>query len=66
MLVEELARQNPDVRLIDTHPHLDGDNEKFIDLVHFAPQGDRQLAETFFEGIKDMLSVDLAGATPQK
>jgi len=66
MLVQELTRQNPDVRLVDTHPHLDGDNEKFIDLMHFCPEGDKQMGETFFEGIKDILRIDLAGPPLQK
>jgi len=66
MLVQELARQNPDVRLVDTHPHLDSDNEKFIDLIHFCPEGDKQLGETFFEGIKDILRIDLARRPLQK
>ena len=59
MLVTELARQHPEVCFVDTNPGLDREHQKFIDLVHFAPEGDRQMAETVFEAIKDVLGSDL-------
>jgi lysophospholipase L1-like esterase len=58
--VRELAQQHPDVRWVDTHPSLDGDHDKFIDLIHFTQDGRRQLAESLFAGIKDLLAHDLA------
>ncbi|HEV2391222.1 MAG TPA: hypothetical protein VG146_02550 [Verrucomicrobiae bacterium] len=61
LLLEELARQNPEVCLVDTHPQLDGAHDKFIDLVHFAPAGDRQMAETFFAAITNLVQQDLGG-----
>jgi lysophospholipase L1-like esterase len=59
-MVRELARQNPEICFVSTHPHLDGENNKFIDLMHFDPDGERQLAETMFEGIKETLERDLS------
>lgn len=58
-IVRELAAQNPEVCLIDTHPHLDGENEKFIDLMHFTQAGRQQLAENIFAGIQNVLEKDL-------
>lgn len=54
-LLAAIAQRHPEVRLVDTHPSLDGDHRKFIDLVHFAPDGDRQLAENIFDGISNIL-----------
>ncbi len=59
-LVEQIARQHPEIRLVDTHPHLDGEHERFADLVHLTQEGRQQLAETFFTGIKSMLELDLS------
>jgi lysophospholipase L1-like esterase len=59
-IILELTRQNPDVCYIDTHPHLDGDHEKFIDLIHFTGEGDRQLAENIFTAIRPTIERDLA------
>lgn len=58
MLVKELCREHPEVILADTNPELDGQHSKFIDLVHFAPEGDRQLAENFFAAIKDTIATN--------
>jgi lysophospholipase L1-like esterase len=58
-LVQNLAQQHPEVCLVDTHPHLDGEPDKFLDLVHLTQEGDRQLAENFFAGIKEKLEEDL-------
>ncbi len=55
-LIEQLGRQHPDISVIDTHPQLDGQNEKFIDLLHFTQEGRQQLAETIFARIRPMLS----------
>src|SRR5205085_10690004 len=61
LLIKELARQHPGVCFVDTNPHLDGEHQKFIDVVHFAPEGDRQMAETFFEAIQEIVATELAG-----
>ncbi len=60
MLVKELVRQHPEVLYADTNPGLDGEDRKFIDLVHFAPEGDRQLAENFFAAISGVLATNLS------
>jgi lysophospholipase L1-like esterase len=60
LIVSQLAAENPEVCFVDTHPHLDGDHEKFIDLIHFSGDGDRQLATNMFNGIRDLLQKDLA------
>jgi hypothetical protein len=60
MIVRQLAQQHPEVHFVDTHPNLDGDHDKFIDLMHLTQEGRRQLAETMFAGIKELLERDLA------
>jgi lysophospholipase L1-like esterase len=52
LILQELAGQHPEVCLIDTHPHLDGEHEKFTDLAHLTQEGRRQLAENIFAGIR--------------
>lgn len=59
-IVKELARENPEIGLIDTQPMLDGQAEYFIDLMHFTAEGKRRLAETIFSGIKSTLEKDLS------
>ena len=66
MLIKELARQHPAVIFADTNPGLDGHYEKFIDLVHFAPEGDRQLAENFFAAVTNVLTKELPEASPSR
>jgi hypothetical protein len=58
-LIDEIVRRNPGICFVDTHPALDGEHRKFIDLVHFAPEGDRQMAEAFWSGMADVLKQDL-------
>jgi lysophospholipase L1-like esterase len=60
LIVSQLAAEHPEVCFVDTHPHLDGEHEKFIDLIHFTGEGDRQLATNIFTGIRDILQQDLA------
>jgi lysophospholipase L1-like esterase len=60
LIVSQLAAEHPEVCFIDTHPHLDGEHEKFIDLIHFTGEGDRQLATNIFNGIRGILQQDLA------
>ena len=59
-ILAEFARQDPRICLVDTHPGLDGEHEKFIDLVHLTQEGRKQLAENFFAGIKDVLKRELS------
>jgi lysophospholipase L1-like esterase len=60
LIVSQLAGENPDVCIVDTHPHLDGEHEKFIDLIHLTGEGERQLAENIFAGISNTLRQELA------
>ena len=62
LIISQLAAKNPDVIFVDTHPHLDGDHEKFIDLIHLSAEGEQQLAENMFAGISNVLRQDLAPA----
>ncbi|HZM04572.1 MAG TPA: GDSL-type esterase/lipase family protein [Candidatus Saccharimonadales bacterium] len=59
LIVSQLAAEHPEVCFVDTHPHLDGDHEKFIDLIHFTGAGDRQLAENIFTAIRSVLEHDV-------
>jgi hypothetical protein len=59
-LVQEVARQYPSVCLVDTHPGLDGQHEKFIDLLHFTQPGREQMAENMFAGLREWLEHELA------
>jgi hypothetical protein len=58
-LVRQLAAQHPEITFVDTQPHLDGEYEKFIDLMHLTQPGRQQLAENFFAGIRPVLESDL-------
>jgi lysophospholipase L1-like esterase len=60
LIVRQLTAEHPEVCFVDTHPHLDGEHEKFIDLIHFTGEGDRQLATNIFNGIRGVLQQDLA------
>lgn len=64
-LIQALAQEYPDICFVDTHPHLDGECANFLDLVHFAPLGDRQLAENFFAAVQPLLEHDLGEKTLQ-
>jgi lysophospholipase L1-like esterase len=57
-IVRELAAQYPDICFVDTHPHLDGEHENFIDTIHFSPEGERRMAENVFAGISNVLWQD--------
>jgi len=59
-IVSELAAENSEVILVDAHPHLDGEHEKFIDLIHLDAEGEQQLAENMFNSISNGLRKDLA------
>ena len=58
-IIQQLARQYPQVGLIDTHPHLDGEHEKFTDTMHLTQEGRQQLAENIFAGIKKTLEDEI-------
>lgn len=58
-LVRRLAQENPGVTFVDTHPRLEGQHEKFIDLVHFTQEGRQEMAEAMFEALKPVLERDL-------
>jgi hypothetical protein len=60
LLVEQLAQQHPGICFVDTHPHLDGAHENFIDVVHLTQEGRQQLAENIFAGIRKVLEEDLS------
>jgi lysophospholipase L1-like esterase len=60
LIVEQLAAENPEVCFVDTHPHLDGEHEEFIDLIHLTQEGRQQLAENMFAGIRTILVQDLS------
>jgi lysophospholipase L1-like esterase len=60
MIVNQLAAENPEVCFVDTHPHLDGEHEKFIDVIHLTNEGRRQLAENILAAIKPVLEQDLS------
>ena len=62
-LLQQLAKEHPEVLHVDTHPNLDGEHDKFIDLIHLTQQGRNQLAENIFTGIQDILKSELAGDT---
>ncbi|HEX3798796.1 MAG TPA: SGNH/GDSL hydrolase family protein [Verrucomicrobiae bacterium] len=59
-IVQELAKENPEICFVDTHPNFDGQHQYFVDLIHFTQAGRQHLAETFFAGIKTTLATDLA------
>ena len=65
LMVEELARQHPEVRLADTHPGLDGAHEKFIDLAHLTQEGRQQLAENIFAVVWKVLEDDSSRRSAQ-
>lgn len=60
LLVGQLAQQQRDICFVDTHPHLDGAHENFIDLIHLTQEGRQQLAENVFAGIRKVLEEDLS------
>ena len=60
LLVEQMTQQDPRICFVDTHPHLDGANENFIDLAHLTQDGRQQLAENIFVSIRRVLDEDLS------
>ncbi|PWU21173.1 MAG: hypothetical protein C5B50_02340 [Verrucomicrobia bacterium] len=60
LLVAQLARSDPSIRLVDTQPVLDGRYWEFTDLVHLTQDGRQRVAEAFFNGIKAHLEKALA------
>jgi lysophospholipase L1-like esterase len=62
-LVNQLGESNQLI-LIDTRPALDGQHEKFIDLVHLTQAGRQSLAEAIYRAIEAPLrnSIGVAGS----
>jgi len=60
MILEYLTHEHPEVGYVDTHRHLDGEHEKFIDEVHLTQAGRNQLAENMYAGIEKTLRADLS------
>jgi hypothetical protein len=65
-MVRQLAKENPEVDLVDTQPKLDGYHEKFIDLMHLTQEGNQEVAEAFFAGIKKTLQESLTPAAERE
>ena len=42
-LTQQLAAKHPEIILVDMHPGLDGEHDKFVDLVHLTQPGDIKL-----------------------
>ena len=59
-LVKQLAEDN-ELLLIDTHPALDGQHQKFIDLVHLTQEGRQALAETVYRSLEGPLRKRIGG-----
>jgi lysophospholipase L1-like esterase len=51
-IVRTLAREHPDVILIDTEPVLDGQHEFFIDLIHLTQEGRNKMAEAILQNLR--------------
>jgi lysophospholipase L1-like esterase len=65
-LVRQLAKENPDVIFVDTHPRLDGQHDKFIDLVHFTQEGRDDMAEMMFNAIRPVLEQEFGKSAEDK
>ena len=63
LIVRQLVRENPGLCLVDTCPVLDGQHDLYYDLVHFTPEGEMQMAEVFFTGVRKTLEADLMQKT---
>jgi lysophospholipase L1-like esterase len=61
LIVKQLTERHPETVFVDACPGLDGDHRRFVDLMHFTPQGSGQLAETIFAAITNVLRAELAG-----
>jgi lysophospholipase L1-like esterase len=59
-IVRQLAEQNPEVCFVDTLARLDGEHDKYFDLMHFTSKGSRDMAEIMFEGIRPVLEKEFA------
>jgi hypothetical protein len=58
-VVHELATKHSQIIAVDMHPGLDGEHEKFVDLVHLTQAGRQQAADNVFTGIRKVLEEDL-------
>ena len=64
MIVRQLADEHREICWVDTHPHLDGAHDDFVDVMHFTHEGEQQMAETIFNGIKNVLAEELSHSHP--
>lgn len=64
MIVKQLADEHAEICWVDTNPNLDGEHDKFVDIMHFTHEGEQQMAETMFNGIKSVLAEDLSHSHP--
>ena len=64
-IVRQLTQECPDVGFVDTHPHLDGEHDRFIDLMHLTQEGRQQIAEEMYAGIEKILREELARSKPR-
>jgi lysophospholipase L1-like esterase len=60
-IVEQLARENPDICFAETRPTFDGHHELFYDICHFTPEGEERMAKIMFDAIKDVLQKEIGG-----
>ena len=63
-ILQQLAREYPESCFVDTHPGLDGVHNNFLDLVHFSPAGERQMAENLFAALRPILEQALSESGP--
>jgi lysophospholipase L1-like esterase len=54
-MLTALAHEESTIRLVDTHPGLDGYYTNFTDLMHLTQSGRQKIAEAFFAGIEETL-----------
>ena len=59
-LIERLGEEYPQITIVDTNPGLDGRDENFIDLIHFNKEGEDRMLNAFFDGISNVVKLDLA------
>jgi len=63
-ILRQVVRENPGVLFLDTHPNLDGVPKNFLDLVHFNPAGEKQMAENMFAVLRPVLEEALSEPEP--
>ena len=61
-LLRQLTEAHPEVRMVNTHPDMDGNPDNFIDMAHMTQTGRQRMAENMFAGIKALLERELLPA----